>query len=302
MTSKLLKVAQHCDGVRCDMAMLLLPEVIQRTWAARSQPSDGSLAVDAPFWPAAIAQVRQQQPNFCFLAEVYWDLEWQLQQQGFDYTYDKCLYDRLRTRQTDAVREHLRASLDFLSKAVHFLENHDESRAAQAFVPEVHRAAAAITFFVPGMRFFHEGQLEGRKQHPSNHLGRRAAEPLEPALRAFYQRLLELLHRPLFREGNWRLLPCQPIGNDNATWKQFVAFFWEYKSEYALIVVNYGAEPGCSQVRLDGLDLVGGSFLLRDRMSSARHLCSHSDLLRRGLSLEMPAWHFHLFDVLPVEG
>jgi hypothetical protein len=29
------------------------------------------------------------------MAEVYWDMEWTLQQQGFDYCYDKRLYDRL---------------------------------------------------------------------------------------------------------------------------------------------------------------------------------------------------------------
>ena len=31
------------------------------------------------------------------MAEAYWDLEWALQQQGFDYCYDKRLYDRLVT-------------------------------------------------------------------------------------------------------------------------------------------------------------------------------------------------------------
>jgi hypothetical protein len=30
-----------------------------------------------------------------FLAEAYWDLEWSLLQQGFDYCYDKRLFDRL---------------------------------------------------------------------------------------------------------------------------------------------------------------------------------------------------------------
>ena len=88
MIGELVRIAGQCDGVRCDMAMLVLPEVFERTWGMRSKP----------FWPKATQHVRRQVPDFCFMAEVYWDLEWTLQQQGFDYTYDKRLYDRLRGR------------------------------------------------------------------------------------------------------------------------------------------------------------------------------------------------------------
>ena len=74
--AELLDIAGQCDGVRCDMAMLILPEVFRRTWGIEI----------APFWPRAIARVREQYPGFLFMAEVYWDLEWTLQQQGFDYS------------------------------------------------------------------------------------------------------------------------------------------------------------------------------------------------------------------------
>ena len=74
-------------------------------------------------------------PDFCFMAEVYWDLEWTLQQQGFDYTYDKRLYDRLREGHARPVREHLHAGLDYQDKLARFLENHDEPRAAATFAP-----------------------------------------------------------------------------------------------------------------------------------------------------------------------
>src|SRR5207249_357677 len=112
MIEELLKVAALCDGVRCDMAMLLLPEVFLKTWGDRALPRDGTPPVDRPFWPEAIARVRRHFPDFLFLAEVYWDLEWTLQQQGFDYTLDKRLYDRLRTGDAVGVRAHLGASLE----------------------------------------------------------------------------------------------------------------------------------------------------------------------------------------------
>ena len=170
MIGELVKIAGQCDGVRCDMAMLVLPDVFERTWGQR-----------APlFWPAAIQRVRQCVPGFLFMAEVYWDLEWTLQQQGFDYAYDKRLYDRLRDRQARPVREHFHAGLDYQNKLARFLENHDEPRAAATFPLQIHQAAAVITFLSPGLRFFHQGQFDGRQKRISPHLCRAPDEPADP--------------------------------------------------------------------------------------------------------------------------
>ena len=109
MLAELERIAERADGVRCDMAMLLEPEVIARTWGERARPRDGTPPVDRPFWPEAIARIRQRHPQFLFVAEVYWGLEWALQEEGFDFTYDKRLYDRLRAGKARPVREHLRA-------------------------------------------------------------------------------------------------------------------------------------------------------------------------------------------------
>ena len=153
MIGELLKIADQCDGVRCDMAMLVLPDVFERTWGKR-----------APlFWPTATRRVREKVPEFCFMAEVYWDLEWTVQQQGFDYAYDKRLYDRLREGHVRPVREHLYAGLDYQTRLARFLENHDEPRAATAFPDGMHQAAAIITFLSPGLRFFHQGEFEGAR-------------------------------------------------------------------------------------------------------------------------------------------
>jgi hypothetical protein len=169
MIGELETIAGQCDGVRCDMAMLVLPEVFERTWGIQAQP----------FWPKATEQVRKNFPQFFFMAEVYWDIEWTMQQQGFDYACDKRLYDRLRDGHARSVREHFHAGLDYQNKLARFLENHDEPRAAATFAPEVHEAAAVITFLSPGLRFFHQGQFEGRKKRISPHLVRGPEEPLD---------------------------------------------------------------------------------------------------------------------------
>ena len=36
MMKELLRIADQCDGVRCDMAMLILPEVFERTWGRKA--------------------------------------------------------------------------------------------------------------------------------------------------------------------------------------------------------------------------------------------------------------------------
>jgi hypothetical protein len=303
MAAELVRIAERCDGVRCDMAMLLLPDVIQRTWGHKSLPADGSPPVDAPFWPEAIARVRRRFPHFHFMAEAYWDLEWTLQQQGFDYTYDKRLYDRLSAREAEGVRGHLRAEPDYQRKSVRFLENHDEPRAAAAFPPDVHRAAATIAYLVPGLRFFHDGQLKGRRVRVPVQLGRRPREPVDAALSDFYRRLLDVVALPAVRDGRWRLLDCRAAWPDNPTGDQFVAFAWEGpQRERLLVAVNYGPRPGQCYVPVPFPELRGEQIRLRDRLGDNRFERTGNDLVERGLYLDVPPWHAQAVELLPLDG
>jgi hypothetical protein len=286
MVGELIKIAGQCDGVRCDMAMLLLPEVFERTWGIKAEP----------FWPGAIRRVREQAPDFRFMAEVYWDLEWTLQQQGFDYTYDKRLYDRLRDRHARSVREHFLAGLDYQDKMARFLENHDEPRAAAVFPPHVHEAAAVITFLSPGLRFFQRGQFQGWTKHISPHLGRAPEEPINQEIAKFYERLLALLRRPVVREGEWRLLECVPAWKGNWTWDCFLAFAWQLAGQDRLLVaVNYAGNQSQCYVRLPYTDLGGARWKLTDMMGAAAYERDGGDLQGRGLYLDMRPWQACVF-------
>ena len=194
-------IAAQCDGVRCDMAMLMLNQIFERTWesrAAQRPPTE--------YWDDVIPAIKRAHPGFRFIAEAYWDLEWELQQQGFDFCYDKRLYDRLEHDNAASVRLHLCADLAYQDNLLRFLENHDEPRAAAAFSPAKEQAAAVTTFTLPGARLFHEGQFEGRRVRLPVFLGRRPAEPVNKALRAFYEKLLAAINTPIFRDGEWRAL------------------------------------------------------------------------------------------------
>jgi len=291
------QIADRCDGIRCDMAMLLEPEVIARTWGARSRPADGSPPRDNAFWPEAIPAVRRRHPLFRFIAEVYWDMEWNLQQHGFDFTYDKRLYDRLREGSARPVREHLQADPAFNDRCLRFLENHDEPRAAATFDPERHRAAAVITFFVPGLRLIHEGQIEGRKVHISMHLGRRPEEPVDHELKAFYSRLLEAMARPELHTGRWRLESCRPAWDGNPTADQFIVGSWEQGDRRLLTVANYGPNQAQCYVTPGFTGLGTGRWALKDLMSEVKYQRDGSELAGRGLFLDLPRWGYHVFAV-----
>ena len=178
------------------------------------------------------------------MAEVYWDLEWTMQQQGFDYAYDKQMYDRLRDANARPVREHLHAGLDYQDKLARFLENHDEPRAAATFEPGEHEAGAIITFLSPGLRLFHQGQFEGRRKQISPHLVRAPQEPVDASLQGFYETLMAVLRQPIFRDGTWGLSKsCQHgratglrIVSSRASWQRD-------DGERRLVAVNYAGQP-----------------------------------------------------------
>ena len=290
MIGELLKICGQCDGVRCDMAMLVLPDVFQRTWNLPTRL----------FWPEATRRVRERTPGFCFMAEVYWDMEWTMQQQGFDYAYDKRLYDRLREGHARPVREHFHAGMDYQNKLARFLENHDEPRAAATFPAGQHEAAAVITFLSPGLRFFHQGQFEGRLKRISPHLGRGPDEPVNRALHSFYERLLATLRQPAVRQGRWQLLESVPAWDGNGTSDAFINFAWEKDAGWRVIAcVNYAGQQSQCYVRLPFADLGGRQWVLRDLLGEHHYERGGAELQSRGLYLDMLAWGCHAFEMKP---
>jgi hypothetical protein len=201
----LRSIADQCDGVRCDMAMLVMNDVFASTWGARVGPAPGT-----EYWPTVIDAVRETHPGFVFLAEAYWDLEWSLMQQGFDYCYDKRLYDRLLGGNAEEVRLHLQAEPAYQNALVRFVENHDEPRAASAFGAGRAEAAAVAALTQTGARLIHHGQLLGWRVRLPVFLGRFPNEPTNDQLAAFYRRLLTAVADPTFRGGHWQ--PCERSG------------------------------------------------------------------------------------------
>jgi hypothetical protein len=207
----LADIAGQCDGIRCDMAMLMTNQVFARTWGGRTGPAPA-----AEFWPTVLGELRARHPETVMIAEAYWDMEWVLQEQGFNFCYDKRLYDRIIGQDAAAVRDHLRADLSDQSRLVRFVENHDEPRIASCLPADAERAAAVAIATLPGATLWHEGQFEGRRVRLPVFLCRRPDEVPDRDLAGWFHRLLAAVDSHQVRAGHPRpngpAGPCWPSG------------------------------------------------------------------------------------------
>jgi hypothetical protein len=301
MIKTLASLAGMCDGVRCDMAMLILRQVFADTWGERARPQAQAVAT-TEFWEEAIASIRKEFPNFIFLAEAYWDLEWRLQQLGFDYTYDKTLYDRLLHEGASSVRDHLKAEMAFQQHCARFIENHDERRAAQALPSTAWQyAAAMIALSVPGMVLLHEGQLDGRSVKLPVQLGRRQPEECATGTRSFYKLLLTSLDCDCIKQGEWRLLNHHAAWSNNYSYQNIIAYAWRKGGEMRVIVVNYAPQNSQCYVELELEGIDGASLEFRDLLSPAVYVRDRAGLLNKGMYFDLPGYGMHLFEVRSVK-
>lgn len=287
-------IAEQCDAVRCDMAMLVTNRVFAETWGDR---------VGAPpktdYWEMIIPKVQDAHPDFLFISEVYWNMEWDLQQQGFDYTYDKVLYDRLRGGSVEQIISHLQADLGYQQHLVRFIENHDEVRAASALATR-DRAAAVIITTLPGATLLHEGQLSGYRVKLPVQLGRRPLETARPDTLAFYHRLAEEVSNPIYHEGTWELCELGPAWEGSQSYRNLIAYTWRHGDDRRLIVVNYAGSSSRCRVPLPDLDLDGTKWALADVLVDERYERSGTEMAGDGLYVELGPWGTHVFQFEPV--
>lgn len=285
------EVANQCDGIRCDMAMLMLNHIFERTWGARA----GVKPVN-DYWTTVIPAIKGRYREFRFIAEAYWDLEWELQQQGFDYCYDKKLYDRMEHGDAESVRLHLLADFSYQEKMVRFIENHDEPRAAVTFPGGKGRAAAVATLTLTGAKLLHEGQIEGTKVRLPVFLGRRPAEPVDHDLAAFYGRLLKEINRDVFRNGEWRL--CERSGwPDNQSFLNILAWCWVKDDERYLIVVNFSDGTTQARVRVPWDELRGKTWRLNDVLLDEIYDRRGNEMRDAGLYVDLKPWQCHFLQM-----
>lgn len=286
----LLDIASQCDGVRCDMAMLMVNDIFAHTW--------GSYAGERPqteYWNDIIPQVKKSYPDFLFIAEVYWDMEARLHSQGFDYCYDKRLYDRVRDNKIADVRAHLIAPIEYQSKLVRFIENHDEHRAASSLGVSRSLPAAVLICTLPGVCLLHDGQFVGRKVKLPVQLGRQPAEKLNNDLKAYYLKLLAETRAPVYHEGEWWLFHPAP-GKSDGSHNNLIAYGWRSQQDHVLIVINISEYVSTAHVPLGYWpEMAGANWSLRDVLDGAPYMRDGSRLHQPGLYVELKGYQSHIF-------
>ena len=281
-------IAAHCDGIRCDMAMLQLNDIFARVWghllAGATQPA-------TEFWTEAHSAV----PNLILLAEAYWGTEARLLHLGFEFTYDKEIYDAVRGLDVGGIRGQLVAPTAHQSHLARFLENHDEPRAAVIFGEQRLPAAGTLMSTLPGMRFYQHGELEGRKIQLPVALRVAATEPTNPLILNFFEKILRVSNEDVFHRGQWNLLPLTPRGDPTA--ENLIAYEWSTETAWKMIVVNLSG--GAAQGLIRWRDRVSSTkeYVFYDQLNEVRYPRHGQELNDTGLFVRLDAFQAHLFDV-----
>jgi len=314
MAQLLQSIATRCDGVRCDTAMLVLNDVFAKTWeqfppvdhpshiTSHQSPVTSHPSPPPEFWASAIPAVKEAHSGFLFLAEAYWGLEARLLALGFDYTYDKTLYDGLVSRDAAGVQRHLLGmTAEAVAGGAHFLENHDEPRIASILSPAEHRAAALLMLGLPGMRFLHDGQLSGAHLKIPVQLARRAAESTQADIEKLYEQLLTTLPTTAVGQGRGELRKPREAWPDNPTARNFVIVQWQRRApEFDLVAVNLAPHRGQCYAPLSVEHLAAHNWKMRDLLGQECHKRSGDDLQNQGLYLDLPPHGAQLFHFGPI--
>ncbi len=295
MTEKLLYIASVADGVRCDMAMLPLNNVFQNTWMGVLNKSNYKKPSDE-FWKTAIAKTKEKNPEFMFMAEAYWDLEWQLQQLGFDYTYDKRLSDRLSEGDLPGIKAHLQADKEYQLKSVRFIENHDEDRAISRLGRFKALAAAVVISTIQGVRFYNDGQFEGKKTKLPVQLGREPAEKPSVMIRKYYDTLLNATKDEIFRKGTWQILNPMNADPVNYSCDNFLAWYWGLGSEMRIVVINYSHSTSQCRLKME-LPSEKNEISLKDLLTGSVYKRSVKEFAEPGLFIELRGYQSHIFSL-----
>ena len=291
MKDNLMTVLSYADGVRCDMAHLLLNDVFGNTWAEELNAA-GYSRPDNEFWEFAIKEVKSMYPNAIFLAEVYedWEIEL-LHKYGFTYTYDKLLLDKLEGTSYE-VNDYIHYKTEeYWSRVAHFVENHDENRAVynMGFVAKA-KAAGTIAATLGGMIFMNHGQWSGYKNKLDVHLRRAADEAENTEVKNYYKTLMKVIQEPAFTGPHYYFIYNMSGERRN----DFVAYIREEGDNHYLVVVNYSGNQGCANVPIYNIE-GSGDKPVYEALSGVEYIRDADTMRTSGLTVCLSSWQAQIF-------
>uniref|UniRef100_A0A7S0BM75 Glycosyl hydrolase family 13 catalytic domain-containing protein n=1 Tax=Rhodosorus marinus TaxID=101924 RepID=A0A7S0BM75_9RHOD len=296
MTEVLVKLAASCDGLRVDMAMLILNKCHNQCWGPVLAANGWSTPQDE-FWRNAIKAMRQTHPDMILMAEVYWGLDSELIELGFDATYDKALYDTTLSRHLDNLRGYIGSKSEaFLAHSTHFVENHDEPRAVAEFGGKMNaNCAAALQFALPGIRLQFHGQWAGVSKTLDVHLRRHADEPRDEKNEKYYKRLNAILDDELFRQGSFEMVGAYDAGEgDRQVWR-LTTFKWTLGARKCIAVFNYSDEESGGHITLDDITATDKEYKIQELLGGNEYSRNPQELKTKGLFVWLKPFGMQFF-------
>ena len=291
MKNNLMTVLSYADGVRCDVASLLLNDIIEIAWKEELDYW-GYHRPSTEFWEYAFAEVKSKYPNAILLAEVYGDKEIEaLYKLGFHYCYNKDLLIRLMGSTLELKKYLKNKTENNWGHLANFVENHDEDRIVYN-MGNVKKAMAAgtIASTVGGMIFINHGQWSGYKNKLEVHLRKGEDEDENNEVKNYYQKLIQIIQDPAFTGSNYYFI--NDIKGDKKD--DFIAYLREEGDSHYLVVVNYSNSYGCANVPIYNMnDNVDVS--LYEVFNDEEYIRNGSDIRNKGLIVCLNPWETQIF-------
>jgi hypothetical protein len=216
MGNLMLKLIEHSDGIRCDMAMLLNPSTFIRTWGWILNDGQRDYIRSNHFWRKKIPLVREKakklKKNIDIAGEIYWDKD--DLSQVFDHIYDNRLYELFVDVSSGRNISELKSYLEYLLRSAdsdkrcrgwEYTENHDEERSANR-LGRLSKTFTVLAGVIPGSVFLvNQGQEEGRKIRPPMQIGRFPDEAVDADTAKFFEDFFALKHTKLFQYGKVKM-------------------------------------------------------------------------------------------------
>jgi glycosidase len=286
--------------------------------------ADFDRAMPHEFWREVVDRVAAEVPGTLLLAEAFWLMEgYFVRTLGMHRVYNSAFMVMLRDEDNAKYRSVIKNTLEFdvdvLKRYVNFMSNPDERTAIDQFGKgDKCFGVAVMMATLPGLPMFGHGQIEGfTEKYGMEYRWPRYHETPDHWLVERHDREIAplLKRRWLFAESENFLL-YDFFGANGSVAEDVFAYSNRNGGERALVVYNnrYGSTQGTidnsaayadkssgqlRQRRLrEGLGLSGdntGVLAFRDSLTGLEYLRRASDLLERGLTLELHAYQSHVF-------
>ena len=154
-------------------------------------------------------------------------------------------------------------------------------------------AAAVVMGTIPGLRFYQDGQLEGKRVRVPVQLAREPGEFPDPEIALFYRSLLGLSASACLHSGRWSMLEVAPAWVANESHRNIIAWEWGLDSERVIVAVNYSGVRSQAWIKPAKPTSVV-RIVLEDALTGTTYVREPDELAAKGLYVDLGPYRAHV--------